>query len=288
MKWLDALLGIPSSSNKPARKFNGFALCIGLNAVDPDFYEGWDGKLNACENDANAMEHMLASKGFHTSVLLTKDATRDRVLMKLRELSALAMPGDLVVVTNSSHGGQVPDYDSTEADGMDETICMFDGQIIDDELENAWARFSAGVRVLFVSDSCHSGTVARARFSEHDRMLNTTDGSKALPQLTQSEIIIKQDSRLQVIKADAVRSHSEISASVLALGACQDNQTAMDGRVNGAFTEALLGSLRRYAGESYGRIVTHCRRALPPTQTPSFTYAGPRQDLFETAAAFNI
>lgn len=286
MKWLDALLGIPAA--KPAKKYNGFALCIGLNAVDPDFYEGWDGKLNACENDANAMKHYLESRGFHTSVLITKDATRDRVLMKLRELAALAMPGDLVVVTNSSHGGQVPDYDSTEADGMDETICMYDGQIIDDELENAWARFSAGVRVLFVSDSCHSGTVARMRFSEHDRMLNTTDGSKALPQLTQSEIIIKQDSRLQVIKADAARQRSEITCNVLAMGACQDNQTAMDGRVNGAFTQALLDSLRRYAGDSYGRIVTHCRRALPPSQTPSYTYAGPELASFESDPAFTI
>lgn len=285
MKWLDALLGMP----KPAvKKYNGFALCIGLNAVDPDFYEGWDGKLNACENDASAMAHLLESKGFHVSKLLTKDATRNRVLMKLRELAALANPGDIVVVTNSSHGGQVPDYDSTESDGMDETICMYDGQIIDDELENAWAQFGAGVRVLFVSDSCHSGTVARARFSEHDRMLNTTDGSKAIPQLTQSEIISKQDNRLQSIKAAATRSHSDITCSVLALGACQDNQTAMDGRVNGAFTEALLTSLRRYPDESYGRLVTYCRRTLPPSQTPSFTYAGPRQDLFEAAAAFSI
>ena len=284
--WIQTLLGFGEEPKKD--EFNGFALCVGLNAVSPDAYEGWDGQLNACENDANAMSHYLQSKGFHTTVLLTKAATRDNVLGKLGELAALAKPGDTVCFTNSSHGGQVPDYDGTETDGMDETICMFDGQIIDDELEAAWAKFKPGVRVIFVSDSCHSGTVARAMFSDHDRMLNTTPGSKAMPQVVQSSIIVSQDTKLRDRKASAQRSHTDITATVLAMGACQDSQTAMDGSINGAFTGALLATMRRYSGYSFGRVVTEIRRALPPSQTPSYTYAGPRNAAFESAAAFSI
>jgi hypothetical protein len=33
----------------------GVSLHIGLNRVDPAHYDGWDGTLNACEFDANAM-----------------------------------------------------------------------------------------------------------------------------------------------------------------------------------------------------------------------------------------
>src|SRR5690348_11840573 len=51
----------------------GVALCIGLNAVDPDHYGGWSGRLNACEEDARDMSRIAASRGFADVVtLLTK------------------------------------------------------------------------------------------------------------------------------------------------------------------------------------------------------------------------
>src|SRR4051812_10484823 len=120
MGWIQTLFGFAEEPRpaKPTTKAKGFALCIGLNAVDPDFYDGWDGQLNACENDATAMAHYLESRGFNVSKMLTKDAKRESVLAKLRFFAAIASPGDIVVVTNSSHGGQVPDYDNTESDQM--------------------------------------------------------------------------------------------------------------------------------------------------------------------------
>lgn len=285
MNWLTALLGIGKAEG-PESTANGLALCVGLNAVNPDFYEGWDGQLNACENDANALAHYLQSRGFHTTTLLTKAATRDAVITKLGDFAKLARPGDTVVFTNSSHGGQVPDYDGTETDGMDETICMFDGQIIDDELEKAWSKFQPGVRIVFVSDSCHSGTVARELFSDRERTINTTPAVRAVPLHVQNSIAVAQSLKLRTIKALA-REHHDIRASVLALGACQDSQTAMDGSVNGLFTGTLLNVLRLNKS-GYGTVVSRCRRAMPDTQTPSYTYAGPRFASFENNAAFTI
>jgi hypothetical protein len=40
---------------------------------------------------------------------------------------------------------------------------LFDRQVIDDEIYRLLGRFAAGVRVVAVSDSCHSGTVTRMR-----------------------------------------------------------------------------------------------------------------------------
>ena len=42
----------------------GLALTIGLNAVDPKHYQGWSGKLNACEADARDMAEIARSRKF--------------------------------------------------------------------------------------------------------------------------------------------------------------------------------------------------------------------------------
>ena len=38
----------------------GYSLHIGLNHVDPDAYDGWDGRLFGCINDANAMKEICS------------------------------------------------------------------------------------------------------------------------------------------------------------------------------------------------------------------------------------
>ena len=64
-------------------------------------------------------------------------------------------------MTYSGHGGQVPDGDDEEADSSDETWVAFDRQIVDDELYELWGKFKPGVRIVVLSDSCHSGSVNR-------------------------------------------------------------------------------------------------------------------------------
>ena len=47
----------------PGRRAKAIALHLGLNAVDPNAYGGWDGPLAACEFDAHDMAAIAASKG---------------------------------------------------------------------------------------------------------------------------------------------------------------------------------------------------------------------------------
>ena len=97
-----------------------------------------------------------------STLLLTKKATRANVLAAMRAAAKTLQAGDLLFLTYSGHGGQVPDVTGEEDDKQDETWCLYDGQLIDDELYLELSRFAAGVRILVLSDSCHSGTVTRA------------------------------------------------------------------------------------------------------------------------------
>ncbi len=71
---------------------------------------------------------------------------------------ASSRQGDIYFLTYSGHGGQVPDTNGEgESDSSDETWLAYDRQIVDDELYELWAKFKPGVRIVVLSDSCHSG-----------------------------------------------------------------------------------------------------------------------------------
>src|SRR5512143_242968 len=138
------------------------SLHLGLNAVKPGSYGGWSGDLVACEFDASDMAALARGRGMKATVLLTRKATRARVLGALRAAARTLRRGDLFFLSYSGHGGQIPDVTGEEADKKDETWCLYDGELIDDELYYELSRFVPGVRILVLSDSCHSGTVTRA------------------------------------------------------------------------------------------------------------------------------
>ena len=140
----------------------GMAINIGLNGVNSQNYNGWPGTLRACEFDANDMNALAKGKGYGTQLLLTKDATAANVTQALTNAAHKLDNGDILFVSYSGHGGQVPDTNGDEPDGKDETWVLYDRQLVDDELYAMWAMFRPGVRIFVLSDSCHSGSVLRA------------------------------------------------------------------------------------------------------------------------------
>ena len=106
------------------------------------------------------------------TVILTKDATVARVTEALTTAAQSLSAGDTLLLTYSGHGGQVPDKNGDEskkgadeigeyADEYDETWVLYDRQLVDDELYALWSEFAPNVRIIVLSDSCHSGTVTR-------------------------------------------------------------------------------------------------------------------------------
>lgn len=140
----------------------GRSLHVGLNVVDPNAYPIRVPVLRGCENDARDMRQLATEQGFTPSLLINEEATAPAVLAGITAAADALNVGDFFLLTYSGHGSQVPDPTGEEPDGLDETLVLYDRQLLDDELSGLWDRFRPGVRILMLSDSCHSGTVARA------------------------------------------------------------------------------------------------------------------------------
>ncbi len=215
------------------------SLHIGLNAVDPASY-GAPFELMACEADARDMARIAKARGAKTKSLLTEKATCDAVLKAIATASSDLESGDLFFLTYSGHGGQVQDVNRDEKDDqLDETWCLFDSQLRDDDINTALASFAEGVRILMLSDSCHSGTVSRGIALERDEKVNADAAAKRLPlDATKREFAQHANEYM----AREFVPLSEVKATGVLISGCRDNQTSQDGDVNGAFTAAFLSA----------------------------------------------
>jgi hypothetical protein len=118
-------------------------------------------------NDANAWARILGGNySYEVSKRLEADATREGILDGLKSIVGQSQPKDRVIITFSGHGTFVPDDSGDEADKADEAWCPYDvtskGAIKDDEIAAVFRTAPKGVRIVMISDSCHSGTMARA------------------------------------------------------------------------------------------------------------------------------
>lgn len=266
----------------------GISLHIGLNYVDPNHYSGWDGKLNAAEYDANDMALIAKSQGLQPTKLLRGDATRDAVIAAIKHAATNLTTNDLFVISYSGHGGQLPDINGDEDDGIDETWCLFDGEIVDDELSNLWSMFQKGVRILVISDSCHSGTVIKAVRSFEG--LKTEPTPKFMPsEIASTTYFSNKEFYDNILKNVKDVKSQDIQASVKLISGCQDNQNSYDGPFNGTFTSALkrVWNGGKFSG-NYFSFYKQIMNLLPPEQTPNYYNVGQSDQLFDNQRPFLI
>ena len=275
---------------------SGRSLHIGLNRVNPTAYDGWDGQLAGCENDARDMRAIATAQKFIPKTLLTRAATSSAVIAAIADAATKLKPGDTFFLSYSGHGGQVPDRNGDETeDEQDETWVLWDRQLIDDELYALWGKFQTGVRIFVLSDSCHSGTATKAALSGGAASpaafgLSSVARAKMLPRPVQDATYAAHRKLYDRIQKELpAGSRVSIGASVVLISGCQDNQTSADGARNGLFTEKLLkvwnrgkfaGGLRQFQRE----IV----KLMPPVQTPNYFRAGTVSAGFERRKPFTL
>ncbi len=250
-----------------------YALCIGIND-----YPGTGSDLAGCVNDANDWSKELARRGFAVDRLLDRKATGKGMRAAIAATIAKGGSGDVVVIQYSGHGSFVPDDDGDEPDGTDECLCPHDissnGPITDDELFDLYSDRPRGLRLLMISDSCHSGTVARfAPITTPKPVRAKGSPVRKVRFLPPGTYLSRRDSA-KLGKRRATRSSSPPGryASLLMSG-CQDTEFSYDayfeGRPNGAFSFVALRELAKLpANATYAKWHAAIAKALPSQQYP--------------------
>lgn len=246
-----------------------YALCVGIND-----YPGTGSDLSGCVNDALDWKRELERRGYEVTTLLDQQARKGAVVGYLQAFVDRLRYRDRFVFTFSGHGTWVPDLDGDEKDGRDEALCCYEvwdgGILTDDELHTIWQGMRFGVHSVTISDSCHSGTVARG-------FLNA--GSViGVPKFISPALLpsVPMDERTAIELETKVTKAKSRPGSIL-LSGCDDPEYSydawFDGRPNGAFTKAALRALNRNP-LNYKKWHNLIREELPSAAYPQTPQLG--------------
>lgn len=249
------------------------ALCIGIND-----YPGTGSDLAGCVNDANDWAAFFGKQGFSVEKILDKAATGKAIRNAIKALAGDAKKGDTLVIQYSGHGSFVPDDDGDEPDGTDECICPYDlmsnGPITDDDLFDLYSDRERGVKIIMISDSCHSGTVTKFA----PIITPPTVKGKGAPQrkvrFLPPETFLSKKAFAKLGARRAIRASSPPGRyAALLMAGCQDTEYSYDayfeGRPNGAFTFVALQALKSLKSKaSYKDWYNAIKKVLPSQQYP--------------------
>ena len=224
------------------------AVVAGLTSVDPAAYQGWAGACPGCDVDAQVFAMLCEQQGILTTELHNAQATKAGLLGACRAAWKGLQTGDLLVLYVSGHGGQIRDTSGDEADGQDETLCLWDGELSDDVLGELWQEMPAGVRVLFVTDTCNSGS----NFKYRPRRL-----FRSIPRA--------------------------YSGQLIHFGGCADGKTSSGSESGGVFTTALIDGWS--STNSYAQWFNAAASNMPKSQVLQYLEYGSVLDSFRSAQA---
>ncbi|CCC69165.1 hypothetical protein NCAS_0C01750 [Naumovozyma castellii] len=273
------------------------ALLIGIN------YIGSRSQLSGCINDVNNMLGFLTQRCGYSQddiVILTDDQpnpvcipTKYNMLRAMSWLVKDVQPGDHLFLHYSGHGGQTPDLDGDEADGMDDVIYPVDfetqGFIVDDLMHDIMVRpLMQGVRLTALFDSCHSGTVLDLPFTystkgviKEPSMLKDIGGTgmqAAMAYATGngSDLMGSLSSLANTVQNRFINGNGYdrerviqmkfSPADVIMLSGSKDNQTSADtfedGQNIGAMSHAFIKVMTFQPQQTYISLLQNIRQAL--------------------------
>ena len=249
-------------------------LCVGIND-----YPGAASDLSGCVNEAMDWSSLLSSRGYSGVVMLDSAAIKQNVVSELERIVSGLRYRDRFVFTYSGHGTWVPDGDGDEIDGRDEALCCHDlysgGLLTDDELHRIFSKARYGTQITVLSDSCHSGTVARG-------LLDPNAATNRVPKFVSPGIlptIPVTIERAMEVERYATRLATSRTGPVLISG-CDDPEYSYDAwfgnRANGAFTRAAIDTFKAPSGppRSFREWHRRIRGMLPSSTYPQTPQLG--------------
>ena len=238
------------------------ALVIGI-----DEYEHISDLSGAVNDAVDIAEAVKALPNSEVTMLLNEDATREAILSTWRKKATTLNPGDTFIITYAGHGGHEPEaYQGNEADGRDETLLLggflnageaAQHRIRDDEIADLIALVPPSVSLIFLADSCHSGTVVRSTRPIHGYRY-----------FAGGQIV---DAPLPPPPPNT-RPDEDVSPNTVFLSAVADNEMTpeflVDGEIRGALSLSFADALRGNADRNQdgvltkGELETHVRQTI--------------------------
>lgn len=244
-----------------------YGFVVGINDYQHEM------KLDGAVNDARDVATSLKEAGAKEVILLVdQEADRDTLIAKWKEIIAKAKPGDVLVFHYAGHGSQEPErVAGSEADGLNENFLLAGfapkdkesyQRIVDDEME-AMFREAAHLKILFIADSCHSGTMTRS-FSKAPKKIKHRSVPALQIENDAIPVLYGAKSRSEGTTATATGSQGgadgAVASHVLGFSAVADHELdpeiTVDGQQRAALSVALGKALRGAANTNADREIT--------------------------------
>jgi len=205
--------------------------------------------------------------------MLDSEATKGNIVNHLQSVVDGLRYRDKFVFTFSGHGTWIPDQSGDEIDGRDEALCCYDfpsgGLLNDDELHLIFGRAKHGTQITILSDSCHSGTVARGLVRDLPPGIPKFISPGVLP-----TVLVTVE---QAIAAESKYVKAVSRTGPVLISGCDDAEYSYDanfgGKPNGAFTRVAIDTLTpdvKTMREWHRKI----RAALPSSTYPQSPQLG--------------
>jgi hypothetical protein len=176
--------------------------------------------------------------------LFDSQATAAALESGLEEAASRLVTGDLFLLHYSGHG-----MDTGKLNNRGDLVtawCLYDGPYTNDRLFDSWFKYQPGVRILVLSDSCHSGTAVREL-----QMRAPGPGGLPVPiprcldENAQAATIARNPQAFALLsrESDALEARNQNrvpQAAVVLLSGCKDEETSGDLPQNGLFTGTLI------------------------------------------------
>lgn len=267
----------------------GIAIHIGVNRPESNR----QCRLKLSEGNAWRMAELSLQAGYSSIHLLRgADATRDAVRGLLADATKSLKPRDTLFVSFSGHGSQARDENLDERDGWDETWCLQDGDLVDDEVAEIWRLAEGGTRVLVVSESCFGGGMGRLSYEvpapfpgppfAPERTAYRSDGPvmRGVPQYAES---------MPSSCISRVPAHNDrIKASVLLMAGAAEGQTGREGLYIRHLLELWKGGAFRESFCALHRELCIRVRHDNPAQEPQIMMVGTSDSEFPLEMAFHL
>jgi hypothetical protein len=193
------------------------------------------------------MEKLLKTKyGYTSTTIITDDTvtkpTSRNIISLFTDFLRTAMFGQTLFVMFSGHGTYIRDRNNDEQSKNDQMLigCDLVG-VLDDTIKTIINKYlPVGVTLIFMADSCFSGSVLDLRYQYMDTLNNRS--------------------------INVNNKQTQTRGNVILISGSQDNQTSADTVVNdtpnGALSIAVMGALNNTNRPTWSNFITTVRKSL--------------------------